>query len=230
MHHFRFDSLASTNQNSLVELSNTEKTHLFKILRANPGDEVGLMDGRGNLATAVVEPGRVLRILDLKSFSPPKRRLHLFLAPPRKQKMDQILKQVTELGVWRIVPFVSARSVAIPKEESISSRWNDLLFEACKQSVNPFLPEISAPSSFSNALVEAKQRCDSIYFGSPREEGVSVSESHDCAFFVGPEGGFTEDEEALLKNSGAIPLRVGSWTLRVETAAVSGVAVLSACR
>ena len=159
---------------------------------------------------------------------PPARRLHLYFAPPKKQKLDALLKQAVELGVFELVPMICERSVVTPGENSVAGRWMDLLFEACKQSGNPFLPEVAAPMPFSAALSRARKTCGALVVGSNRT-GVfpDLGNASDAAFFVGPEGGFTDAETDAMFDAGAIPLRIGDWTLRVETAAVAGLGVLN---
>lgn len=228
MHKFRFDALSSAKPKDIVSLGSGENAHLFKTLRANPGDECELIDGHGRTASAIVVSGRRLQIIEITETPRPQKRIHLYIAPPRRQKMDQILKQAVELGVWRIVPMVCERSVSLPGEDSISGRWEDLLFEACKQSGNPFLPRVANPMKFAAAVCDSKAVCGKMFYGSPRIASGSeeTEDFSDIGFFVGAEGGFSPDEETLMKNSFFIPLMIGKWTLRVETAAVCGIAVL----
>ena len=126
-----------------------ETEHLFKVFRARPGDEAGLLDGRGTTARAVVEPGRVLRVVERTVAGIPAERLHLCCAVPKKAKLDQLLKQAAELGVWSIRPVRCRRSVA---EGGSRERWDLLLREACKQSGNPFLPRILPEEPLPDAL------------------------------------------------------------------------------
>ena len=228
MHAFRFDDLASTEPGSSFALDSREETHLFRILRARPGETVAVLDGHGTLGTAVVEPDHRLRLETRRTVPPPARRLHLYFAPPKKQKLDSLLKQSVELGVDVLVPVLCERSVVQPGESSISGRWTDLLFEACKQSGNPFLPAVCAPVAFSDAVARARETCSALVVGSNRT-GIALDLGNvpDVAFFVGPEGGFTDAEMDALSAAGAVPLRIGSWTLRVETAATAGLGVLN---
>lgn len=101
---FRCDILDRAEPGAEVTLDRSEETHLFKILRATPGDVVELLDGCGRIASAEVRPRRTLVIRDIRTLEPPARRVHLYIAPPRRQKMDSVLREATELGVWRIVP------------------------------------------------------------------------------------------------------------------------------
>ena len=228
MHAFRFDDLASTESGSFFRLDPREEAHLFRILRARPGETVAVMDGHGTAGTTVIETDHRLRLESKRTVPPPERRLHLYFAPPKKQKLDVLLKQAVELGVWELVPVLCERSVVQPDEKSVAGRWMDLLFEACKQSGNPFLPAVANPIPFEAALARARETCGALVVGSNRT-GVfpDLGEASDVAFFVGPEGGFTDAESDAMSSAGAVPLRIGDWTLRVETAAVAGLGVLN---
>ena len=228
MHAFRFDGLADAGPDSLIRLDPREESHLFKILRARPGDRVKLLDGHGAIGVAEVGQGRELRLESKESVPPPARRLHLYFAPPKKQKLDALLKQSVELGVDVLVPVLCERSVVLPGESSVGGRWTDLLFEACKQSGNPFLPSVCPPVPFSEAVARARETCGVLVVGSNRT-GIApdLGDASDAAFFVGPEGGFTDAETEALAAVGAVPLRIGAWTLRVETAAAAGLGVLN---
>ena len=228
MHAFRFDDLASTEPGSFFRLDSREEAHLFRILRARPGETVAVLDGHGTLGTAVVDQNHQLRLESRRTMPPPARRLHLYFAPPKKQKLDALLKQAVELGVYALVPVLCERSVVQPGENSVAGRWMDLLFEACKQSGNPFLPEVANPMSFKAALEHARETCGILITGSNRT-GVfpELGAASDVAFFVGPEGGFTDAETDAMFAAGAAPLRIGDWTLRVETAAIAGLGVLN---
>ena len=228
MHAFRFDDLASTGPGSFFRLDSREEAHLFRILRARPGETVAVLDGHGTLGTAIVGADRQLRLESKRTAPPPARRLHLYFAPPKKQKLDALLKQAVELGVYALVPVLCERSVVQPGENSVAGRWMDLLFEACKQSGNPFLPEVANPMPFAAALAHALETCGVLITGSNRT-GVfpELGAASDVAFFVGPEGGFTDAETEAMFAAGAVPLRIGGWTLRVETAAIAGLGVLN---
>jgi len=229
MHLFKYESLSSVTAGDAVRLDKEESTHLFRTLRAAPGEKCKLMDGAGHFALAEVLPGKMVKILHLENAQPPVPPfLHMYIAPPRRQKMDQILRQAAELGVWRIVPITTERSVALPDSDSINGRWKEVLFEACKQSGNPFLPQVTEPLKFSDALTDSAANCQVSFFGSvqQRKQETEVSKPNSAAWFVGPEGGFTEAEENQMLCRGIRPLHFGNWTLRVETAAICGLCLI----
>jgi len=229
MHLFRYEDLSRAASGDLVRLEKDESSHLFRTLRAAPGERCRLMDGRGRFALAEVAEGKTLKILSVENAERPMPPLlHMYIAPPRRQKMDQILRQAAELGVWRIVPMLCERSVSLPGEDSVNGRWKEVLFEACKQSGNPFLPQVTEPMKFSSALEDSARECAVRFFGSvkKRDQAPDVRSPGSAAWFVGPEGGFTEEEELAMLRQGIEPLHFGNWTLRVETAAVCGLCLI----
>ncbi|MBR2904347.1 MAG: 16S rRNA (uracil(1498)-N(3))-methyltransferase [Lentisphaeria bacterium] len=230
MHSFRYDDLACVKNGDIVTLEKSENNHLFKILRAAEGDEIRLLDGKGKSAVARVEKSRTLVITLVQDIPPlPGAKLHLFLAPPRRQKTDQILKQCTELGVASITPLICERSVSLPEKDSVEGRWNELLFEACKQSGNPYLPLLSPPVPFAEGVKKSCDLCEKSFYGSVVAEETSSAENagaENVAWFVGPEGGFTVEEEEYMRNAGFLPLHMQCWILRAETAAICGLALL----
>ncbi len=229
MHTFRYEELAQTGPGDIVRLDKEESSHLFRTLRAEPGEQCRLMDGAGHFALAEVQPGRQVKVLQIETVPEPSTvQLHLYIAAPRRQKMDQILRQTAELGVRRIVPMICERSVALPDSDSVGGRWKEVLFEACKQSGNPFLPEIGTPMKFAEALSDSATRCDARFFGSVAQKETAPTQApvRSAAWFVGPEGGFTESEEQAMLDSGVAPLHFGNWVLRVETAAVCGLCLI----
>ena len=152
MHRFFCENIPAPGQ--MAELPERDAAHLFRTLRAAPGEEISLFDGRGGFAVGRVEAGRLVRVSRRESAVCPAVRIHLYCAVPRKQKMDQLLKQLAEIGVWEIVPLLCARSVAQPEEPP--ERWTALLVEGCKQSWNPFVPPVRPPQRLPAALAAAK--------------------------------------------------------------------------
>lgn len=227
MHRFFYENLKNSASQDIVKLNKDENEHLFKILRAAPGDRIGLIDGCGTVADAVVQEGKMLRIENLTLVPVPTLRIHVYVAAPRKQKMEQLLKQAAELGAWRIVPIQCERSVALPSGERIAKRGPDLLMEACKQSGNAFLPQLEDPVKCMDAIADAKNKCNKIFFGDPGCTGETGALSGDIGYFIGPEGGFSPVEAEAMRQAGFLPIRIGHWILRVETAVTAGLAVLN---
>ena len=208
-----------------VVLGRDDNKHLFKTLRGAPGDFVQLCDGLGRIGEAEILPERQLVVRKVESFSEPQVKIHLYVSPPRRNKMDTLLKQSAETGIWRIVPVISENSVVVP--DKISDRQLTLLREGCKQSRNPFLPQMSDPVKFTEALDDSSS-LDAVFYGdmTRAKSATELEPPLNIGFFVGPEGGFTDTEVELMKEKGCIPVSLGSWILRTETAVVAGAAVL----
>lgn len=215
------------NTAGTVSLSSDESHHAARVLRVEPGDIVGLLDGRGTVASARIEnvggSGRrsqvALRIIERRTVPAPATRLHLYVAPPRTKKMVQIIRQATELGIYRIVPIICQGSVSKPGADSPKERWLQEAVAALKQSGNPFMPGIEAPVDFAGAVKDAPRPgvFGEIGVVAPgmTQETLPVA---DCAVWVGPEAGFTTAEVDALKEAGFTPVSAGPWILRVETA------------
>jgi len=215
----------------LAELDSRDVKHLFRTLRAKAGDEVELTDGCGRSAIAVVEQNDVVVITTVQVTPEPRVKLHLFVAPPKKGSMDQMLKQCAEVGVWDIQPMFTSRSVSTPEKRKTFERWQVLLTEGCKQSKNPFVPQIHEPISFKTAIALSQDRGDICYFGATDQQTATTNNSDDdqsidIAWFVGPEGGFTEEEQQLMIDAQFNKLAIGRCVMRVETAAITGASLL----
>ena len=203
-----------------------EAEHLFKVFRARPGEAVELLDGRGSRARGTVIEQKMIRIESVETAEIPAEKLHLCCALPRRQKLDSLLKQAAELGAWTIRPMRCERSVA---EGNPRERWELLLQEACKQSGNPFLPEIQRENTLKDTLEALKAENVDIYFGSVKVVDHTVRnlpKEREKAILIGPEGGFSDAELELISSYGAVPLNLGPHILRLETAAVAALAVL----
>ena len=221
MHSFFIENIVS--EGSALTLEKRESDHLFKTLRARKDDLVELLDGRGTRAEAVVCADRTLLVRFVEHAPEPQGKLRLYCAPPRKAKFDVLLKQAAELGVWEIQLVKFERNVSQPEG---SDRWQVLLQEGCKQSKNPFLPQVHPPVSMSEMFRLIAERRESAWFGAIRTASNAPEHVSGYAWIVGPEGGFTPAEEEEMLANGVNPLNLGPYVLRLETAAVCGLAVL----
>lgn len=225
MHNFYSAELGKAGDE--VSLPPAEVRHLFKTLRAAPGEVIGLLDGKGGSAQAEIGEKRKIILKNVIRQAEPGIKIHLFAASPKRAKMDQLLVQCTEAGVWAIHPVVSRYSVAVP--ERVNDRWKSLLREACKQSGNPFLPELFPPCSLNRALEMIKTAAMTAFYGAVKgnNERLRPALGSEVAWLVGPEGGFSAEEERQITGAGAFPLNLGQYVMRVETAAVCGTALLN---
>ena len=218
-----------------ITLTAAETAHAVKVLRLQPGDELVLLDGQGTVARAVIQPPKgnrriheaVCRLTDVQTVPPTAKPVHLYVAPPKSKNMDIVLKAATELGASDITPIFCRYSVSKP-ETNVKETWEQALITALKQSTNPWLPKLHSACDFSEALGQSGSFG---FFGAvPTDKDTAIPApwerpDGETTLWIGPEGGFSPEEEAALRAHGLFPLTVGNWILRVETA----VAALLAC-
>jgi 16S rRNA (uracil1498-N3)-methyltransferase len=225
----------------LVQLEGPEAHHLIHVMRAQPGEHVVLFDGGGAEFPALIERiGRKhveLRVLsrhewDRELAAP----LVLAVALPRGDRQDWLVEKAVELGVNRLVPLQTERSVARPTDRSIQ-RLRRAVIEASKQCGRNRLMAIDSPCSFA-AYIERRTGATSLLAhpcassepaatdllaiarSAPRPEGLSAA--------IGPEGGFSDFEVRQAVDAGWILVDLGRRTLRTETAALALAAIFAA--
>ena len=230
MANFYHPDLSLDNQQ--IDLSREESQHLTKTLRAKVGDVIRLIDGKGQVANAKIDVlpknrGNVsCTIIDLQKLPEPSTKIHLYLASPRHNILTGLIKQCVELGIWEIHFIDCEFSVAKPKDKA-DSLLKDIISGA-KQSGNGHFPKMQNLVKFKDAL----QNCPipKILGAVPADnfEQYSKNErSDELALWIGPEGGFSENEKELLKEAGAKSICIGDWVLRVETAVVGLASILN---
>ena len=223
----------------VVALGGSEFHHCVHVSRVRPGDVVKLLDGRGCTYEARMRRigareawFDVISCRTEREMPPVDIALGIIKAP----RFDLAVEKCTELGVRRLIPFASERSVwrgGAAEAGRAVERMRRKILASCKQSGQPYFPGIDAPVDFE-ALVErlgsyaaaflAEQHC---------EEGASalVSDAGNGPVLgiVGPEGGLTPGERAGLVAGGAVPVSLGPFRLRGETAAICLAYRLMAC-
>ena len=200
-----------------------------------------MFDGRGALAKAGIEKISstkvVCQIQHLKIVEKPKRpQIIIAAAVAKHDRFDWLIAKCTELGVDGITPVIFERSVKQPKNPKIIDRWNNIAIAAAKQCKRLFLPAIDLPLPLAEAIskLTADYPGARILVGSLDEDAKALLEigfdSRNVIAFIGPEGGFTDQEDKLLTDKGAQPARIADTVLRVETAAIAFAAFLAALR
>ena len=214
-----------------VVLTGQEAHHLVGVMRVRPGDRVEVFDGSGAEFSAEVERAErdqvALRVLERK---PIDRELPLELVIgvclPKGDRQRWLVEKAVELGVRRIVPLVTARSVAKPGPQA-TARLHRGVIEASKQCGRNRLMEI-APAMPWPEWVDATRTVPCRLLAHPgsgtgRKPGTPLSGStapQAVAMAIGPEGGFTDDEVRLAVEAGWQPIDLGPRILRIETAAI----------
>ena len=142
-------------------LPTSESYHIRKVLRGQCEDTIILLDGKGSEAVAKIMREQAAtkealiscQIVNKKRYVTPEIRCMLYICPPRSQGIRRIIRQAVELGVAEIIPLRTHLSVSKPDKKSWL-KWQADAKEACKQSGNPFLPEIHQPVSINHVLTK----------------------------------------------------------------------------
>jgi 16S rRNA (uracil1498-N3)-methyltransferase len=221
-----------------LELPATAAAHVGRVLRLRPGDPLVLFDGSGSdfrAEVASIVGGRVsVRVLEQTAGlveSP--LAVTLVQAVARGERMDWTLQKATELGVRRIRPVVSARSVVRLDDRQGERRlrhWEAVVASACEQCGRSVLPVVeppvplarflAAPAGDAARLLLDPRGSDSL---AARAAGVGEVE-----LLIGPEGGLDAAETEAALAAGYAAVRLGPRVLRTETAGIAALAVLQA--
>lgn len=211
----------------VINLSAQDRRYLFKVLRLKPGDSLIVGNGRGSIYEAKIKSNQQIEVLDKLVYEDGQVNLVLCQALLKGEKNEFVIEKATELGVKRIIPFISER--CIRRETKKTERWQKIAKEASEQSRRSTVPEISEPLVF-HELIEKID--NAILFWEKERRGLfekfaNLSKDRDIYILVGPEGGFSEEEVIKARNRGVQIASLGSRPLRAETAAVAAVAILS---
>lgn len=212
-----------------VRLPEAESRHLATVLRAAPGDEVELLDGRGKRARARfsrLDGGRALvDVLEAETVPAPRTgRVGLAAAVPKGSRADWMIEKAVEAGVEVFFPILARRGVATAEGAEKRARWERIAVESAKQCGRATLPELLEPRPLAQVLEETAGWPLRL-LADPAGGPAGHLPAGDAVVFVGPEGGWAPEERALF--SKFRPVRLGPYTLRVETAALLGVAALA---
>jgi 16S rRNA (uracil1498-N3)-methyltransferase len=228
-------------QGDRVTLTGDGYHHVRRVLRLGPGDPLELFDGAGLVAQAIIDgaPDRslILRIEQRHLQPPPAGPIvTLVCAELKGDKMDLVLQKTTELGVDRIVPVTTARSVPRPAAEARKrrhARRHKVVREACRQCGRAYLPEVHPSLSLAEALDahahdEAFVLWESTGAGGLAAALAGSTAPSGIALLVGPEGGFTAEEVASARDHGFEEVSLGRHILRADTAALAAVTLAGA--
>ena len=243
MHRF-YLPLEQWQRDALI-LTGSEAHHCRDVLRLKPGDKVVVFDGRGRELTAEITSAGASQIQLRKlheAQTPPLRcRITLGQAIPKGKNMDLIVQKAVEIGAAEIAPILSDRTVVRLDEESAASKqakWQTVAIEAAKQCGQNWLPQVQTPQTLSQFFQEHR-RFDLQLIGSLQSDAVHlkkiladyVAEHGDrpasVLMVVGPEGDFTPAELSLARSQGCRPITLGPIVLRVETASIYCLSILS---
>jgi 16S rRNA (uracil1498-N3)-methyltransferase len=212
--------------------------YLARVLRLRVGDEVTVFDGSGTEIAAVIErsdaKSTTLRLGLRRQQVLAGRPIHLLLAMPKGDRMDWAVQKCTELGVTRLTPVVSERTVVHPgSSEGRLRRWQTIAQEAARQCGRADVPVMAVPVTLGEALagLDASAGARLIAWEDEAMQPLTKALRGDepaATLLVGAEGGFTQAEVEAARAVGFRSVGLGPRVLRSETAAIVAVALVQA--
>jgi len=245
MHRFY---IAPETWNSVAPmLSGSEAHHAREVLRMKAGEKLVLFNGQGREITAEIVDltGAEIRLRKLQEAEtqPMQCRIVLGQAIPKWKNMELIVQKAVEIGAAEIAPIISDRTIVQVDPESATqkqSKWRQIAIEAAKQSGQNWLPDVHTPRKLAELFSMAPEESfDLRLIGSLQPDArhlkkilADYSREHELRprsvlMLIGPEGDFTPAELSLARRHGCQPITLGPIILRVETAAIYCLSILS---
>lgn len=224
-----------------LTLVGEEAHHALRVMRLRTGDECEVFDGAGRAARATIlaAGGGALTLGELRPLPPmpPVAGITLALAIPKGGNMDLIVQKAVELGVKRIIPLVSERTIVrlnAKEAAAKAAKWQRTALEACKQCGVNTLPVVEQAQNYADFLKRTdlpalKLVCAILPESSPMRSVLESARSagqEEAVLLIGPEGDFSLTEYAAAMENGFAPISLGPIILRVETAVFMAVSSL----
>ena len=242
MQHFFVEPSAIDVDAGRVVIGGQDYNHIKNVLRMRIGEVVSVSNGENDNdyrceIKEYTDSEVILTLMFIKEDAlelPAK--VYLFQGLPKADKMELIIQKAVELGVYEIIPVATRRAVVKLDEKKASSkvnRWQAISEAAAKQSKRGLVPKVSMPMSFKDAVKMAGELevvaipyelCEGMQDTAKWLEACCSAGS--IGVFIGPEGGFDEEEIALAKSAGIMPISLGRRILRTETAGMTTLSIL----
>jgi 16S rRNA (uracil1498-N3)-methyltransferase len=207
----------------VLELPPDESYHIRNVLRGGNGDFMEVVDGEGRLFTASLRDGGEAAVVEaLEAPGGTGVEISLYQAVPKGGRMDLVVEKATEVGATRIVPLLAERGVVTPREGKVG-RWRRVAEAAARQALRLGVPEVAEPVRFEDAAPEVGVT-GVLLHNAPDIQPVEAVVGTPVSLFVGPEGGWSEDELLLAEEAGITFAGLGPYRLRSETAGIIAVA------
>lgn len=219
-----------------VTLNEDQSRHIAKSLRMRVGDMLTLTCGDGDDYGCIIDEinaGQVLLSVCYKQAnkSEPTVKVTLFQGMPKSDKMEDIIQKCTELGIASIKPVLTHRAVSRPDEKAAKKknvRYQKIALEAAQQSGRGIVPEICKMETLAEAVKKDNSDLKILFYeggGEPLSKIID-NDIKSVSIYIGPEGGFEENEVELIKNSGGKVATLGKRILRTQTAPVAALTAI----
>ncbi len=204
--------------------------HLYNVLRHNVGDKILAFDGKLNeyLCEIVEIQKNRARIKKIEKIENIEYDFNIAIAPAliKKENFELMLEKVVEIGVKEIYPIITKHSVVKIKEKK--ERWEKIILNACKQSRRQIIPKLHNILTL-NEIAQISRNYSLKLFANPKSSRnlFSFEKADSVIILIGPEGGFSNEEENYLKSNGFFDFSLGNFILRSETAAIVSVGLIA---
>lgn len=235
MYHFFVEKEQIDEESKQLIIDGEDYNHIVNVLRMGEGEEISVStkDGDGRDYRYGIEEIRdemvicKLRFIKEDGLELPSK-IYLFQGLPKADKMELIIQKAVELGAYEIIPVATKRAVVKLDEKRAKSkvqRWQGISEAAAKQSKRRIIPKVDMPMTFGEAILMADSMDLKLIpyelaegMDKTREIISAVRPGQNIAIFIGPEGGFAEEEIAKAMEHGITPITMGKRILRTETA------------
>lgn len=232
---FRF-WLESAIVDQMTDLQGDQAHHATQVMRLKVGDRLELFDGTGNQYQAEITETKkkCVQVRVLSTLVTEKRLNHsitVATAIPKGDRQRFLVEKLVELGVDRLIPLKTNRSVALANASTID-RFRKWTIEACKQCQRNHLMEVSQQQTPSR-LIAASENSDTVIqlLATPKSpqllSAVELDKPAEVVVAIGPEGGFDSAETEAFQAAGWLPVSLSPFVLRIETAAIAASVLLA---
>ncbi|MGO3167788.1 16S rRNA (uracil(1498)-N(3))-methyltransferase [Senegalia sp. (in: firmicutes)] len=236
-----FVNIDNIKDENIIIDNKDDLKHIKNVLRLKENEKIEISDGLDNeyivqiknitdefIETLILEKTDIKRESNIN--------ITLYQGYPKSSKMEFIIQKATELGVKRIVPIITDRTIVKinnnKKEEKKLERFEKIAFEAAKQSKRGIIPEVPQIMSLESAVKEMQKNNSFIIVPYENENKIYIKEvlkktkEKDISIIIGPEGGFSESEIKKLQEIGASIVSLGPRILRTETAGLTLISII----
>lgn len=220
-------------KDGIARINGDDAHHIIDVLRFKIGTKLIISNGKNQYVVSIIDienSSVILKIIEeYNQVVESPINITLYQGLPKSDKMDLIIQKCTEIGIKKFVPVETEFSTIKIKEKNIYNkinRWKKISLEASKQSGRSIVPDVLVPVGFKDAL-ESLNEFDLCLIPYEKETNMRLKDvlkknfdAKNICVFIGPEGGFSENEIMAAIEYGAIPVTLGPRILRTETAGI----------
>jgi len=234
MKNIRIYQAGTLAEGKAITLDKAASNHLLRVLRLKNNQIFTLFNGEGGEFSCRLEISGKSAITHVDSFIQTHKEsplnIHLFQGISKGERMDFAIQKSVELGVHSITPVFCARTVVNLKADRLDKKlqhWQSIAISACEQSGRNVVPMINKPCSLENALQLNSDSLKIILEPSSNSSLKNMTPNNNLfSLYIGPEGGFSNEEIILAKQNNVQGVTLGPRILRTETAALSAITAI----